>query len=252
MKNIKKRPLITAVSAVVLSASPYAVQAEDSVSFTFAPPPITSPADQVSKLGFNFISLEMDMPATDGSGAIETTEYTLVGMNFLTKNQGLFLSGGLMAGSDDSDVNSITGLNFNVGYEGVSDSGFGASAAVGMNMVYVETDMTGGAFYYYNETTITTVQLSLAIQQRIALGANAGITPYVNVVLNMGGTGTSDTTIITGFPALDGTTSTTVDVEPYTSTQIGFDIDIANFSIAALVQESDNSSITSLNFGFEF
>lgn len=238
------------VGAAALLLQQTVLAADDSsLSFTFAPPPITSPEEQVSKLAFNIVSLEYDTHDSQ-SGAESTTEFTLIGLNFLTKNQGVFLSGGMIAGSDDTDTNSLTGLNVNVGFEGVSDSGFGGSLALGMNLLYLETDMTSGSPYFYSETTMTTLNLNLAVQQRIALGAQAGITPYIIVAYNMGGSGTTDTTIIAS--GYSNSSSTTFDVDPFVSTQIGFDIDIGGLSLAAMVQESDNSSLTSLNIGFEF
>lgn len=66
----------------------------------------------------------------------------------------------------------------------------------------------------------------------------------------LGGTGSSDTTIIAVGYADQSTT--TFDIDPYMSTQVGVDIDVAGFSLAAFFQESDNSSVTSVNLGFEF
>lgn len=238
-----------AVPGVLMLACQSAWAEDSSISFTFAPPPITSPGQHVNKMAFNAVSMEYDS-VDPVSGDETTSEFSLVGLNFLTKNNGVFLSGAMVAGSDDADINSLTGMNFTAGYEGVSDGGFGMSGSLGMNLLYLETDMTSGTPYFYSETTMTTMQLNLAVQQRIALGDHAGITPYVTVAYMLGGTGSSDTTIIAVGYADQSTT--TFDIDPYMSTQIGFDIDVAGFSLAAFFQESDNSSVTSVNLGFEF
>lgn len=222
--------------------------AEDTLSFSFSPPPITRPGEQVNKLGFNFTSLEYE--TTDVDGNITTTDFSLFGMNMLTKNNGGFFAGSLVSGSDEQDITRVTGLNFNGGGELKSESGFAMSVGLGFNLIYVVVDMTDSANYFYSETTMTTMQLDFALQQRIALGDSAGITPYISMAYVMMGSGTTDTTVVVLGNSY--TSSTEVEVDPYVSTQIGLDIDFAGMSLAAMVQESDNTSITSLNFGFEF
>lgn len=245
MRNLPLCGLVLVSAMSCLSSPSYA---EDTLSFSFSPPPITRPGEQVSKLGFNFTNLEYE--TTDVNGDVTTTEFSLVGMNMLTKNNGAFFAGSLITGSDEQDITSVSALNFNGGGELKGESGFAMSVGLGFNLIYVVVDMTDSATYFYSETTMTTMQLDFALQQRIALGASAGITPYISMAYVMLGSGTSETTVIVAGNSY--ISSTEVEVDPYVSTQIGLDIDFAGMSLAAMVQESDNTSITSLNFGFEF
>lgn len=237
------------VTVMLVSTCPSVVLAEDTVSFTFAPPPITSPNESVTKIRTNLTMLEIESGVA-GQQSGESSSFMVLGFNFLTKQQGLYLSGGMIAGGDDTSTTSLTGFNFGVGYEGVSESGFGASGGVGMDLIFMETNKNTSTGYFYNETGITTLSFNFAVQQRVELGSGVGLTPYVSMILNMGGSGYSDTTVSSsGYYSY---TSTPVEVDPYSTTQIGFDIDIESFSLSALVQQTENTSLTSFNFGLEF
>ncbi|MCP5350117.1 MAG: autotransporter domain-containing protein [Oceanospirillaceae bacterium] len=245
MRKLLIGSLLLAGGQALLTPQSYA---DDSLSFTFSPPPITRPGEQVNKFGFNFTSLEFE--STDTNGYATTTEFSLVGLNMLTKNHGGFFGMSLVTGSDDQDITSVTALNFNGGGEMKNDNGFAMSMGIGFNMIFVTVDMSDADNYFYSETSMGTLQFDLALQQRIALGDNFGITPYVSMSYMMLGSGTSTTTVIVMGNSYESTTD--VELDPYISTQVGLDMDIGGMSLAAMVQESDSTSMTSINIGFEF
>lgn len=106
------------------------------------------------------------------------------------------------------------------------------------------TEFDGSDIYF--ETEITTFQVSASIQQRFPVADRVGITPYLLLNAVLFGSGTVDS----NTPA--GVDSTDIDVDAYLGFTLGFDVDFNGYSIAALYQSVDDSSVTSLSFGFEF
>lgn len=231
------RTVQTALTAVCVLSSPYLL-ADSSLSFSFAPPPITSIVDdgeRVNKVTLGYTFLEYDSSEA-------SQEFSLLSANILSKKDSTFFSLGLTSGEDDTGNIYLLGLNGQYGIERAINKEASWSVAGGLSYLYTEFDSSD----IYSETEIVTGQVSASIQQRFPLAERVGITPYLLVNAVLFGTGSGFTNISSGVVDYD------IDIDPYVGITLGFDLDFHGYSLAALYQSADDSSITSLSFGFEF
>ena len=102
-------------AAVLVSAYVPSTYAEGNISFSFSPPPITSvaaPGERINKGSVGYTLVE-----------IEDTEFSLLNLNLLTKQDGLFGSLGFVTGEDDTGNVYMSGLAVMAGIERMLDGG---------------------------------------------------------------------------------------------------------------------------------
>lgn len=223
-------------AAVLVSAYVPSTYAEGNISFSFSPPPITSvaaPGERINKGSVGYTLVE-----------IEDTEFSLLNLNLLTKQDGLFGSLGFVTGEDDTGNVYISGLAAMAGIERMLDGGAAVALGIGLNYLYTEFEST--ALDIYSETYITTVPAMASIQKRFVINDAAGITPYLILNAVLLGSASTDTN------SAAGVTSSEYDFDPYLGIQLGADIDFSGYSLGAFYQSADDSSVTSLTFSFEF
>ena len=225
-------------AAVMVTAYVPTTHAEGNISFSFSPPPVTSvagPGQSINKgnVGVTFLEFE----AGD-----ETTEFSLLNLNLLSKNDGKYWSLGLVSGEDDTGAISMLGLAGMVGVEQISPSGVIISAGVGVNYLYTEFDSA----LVYAETYLTTIPANVTFQKRFALDERIGVTPYLTLNAVPFGFGTVDSNSVGGVSSED------IEFDPYLGLQLGFDVDLNGVSLSAYYQSADDSSVTNLSVGFEF
>lgn len=223
---------------------PATVYADDQISFSFAPPPITKQAEdgkQVSKLNIGVTNMEFE-------SEVNTQEFSIYSVNYLSKQKGDFASLSLSLGEDDAGTTSLAMLGTQLGIERFATDTTAFSMALNLNLMSMsmdaEIDIPGS---YYSQTISTdtamlTYGVNAALQQEIRLGNNISMTPYIMGNYVAGGFGSSES----------NGTSTDIEIDPYFGLQLGLDISIGGISLASFYQETDTSNITSLSFGFEF
>lgn len=225
------------VSTACLLSSPF-LFADSSLSFSFAPPPITSVSDsgeRINKATFGYTSLEYESDDFN-------QEFTLLGANWLSKQDGQFFSLGVTTGEDDTGDVYLLGFTGQYGLEQALQQGALWSIAGGLSYLYTEFDSNDSYF----ETELITLQGTASIQQRFPVADRVGVTPYLLLTAVLLGTGTVDSNTVGGVDSSD------IDIDPYLGFTLGFDVDFNGYSIAAMYQSADESSVTSVSFGFEF
>ncbi len=222
-----RRLLIGLIAAFLLFSAPVIA---DDITLSFAPAPITSPWDpedgdpgRQHRIGVNALTIEQD---TDNG----PSDFSMVGVTYVTKQEGEFFSGGLAAGEDDAGFVDLFVLNLRWGMEMGDPEGVAYSGSFGTDIFTVDVD---GGDDFSSDTIIGTLSAQFSVQNRIPLAdGRMGFTPYATVNAVLFGNGT----VNTRFRDAQGTLqrdSSDVDVDSTIGLQLGFDLDLGGYSLAA-------------------
>lgn len=212
--------------------------AEDTVSFTFAPPPVTKPQTEGTsdKLTLSMVSID----STAGGIDLSMSGWDIGGVSRQT-NEKIGFSGQGHIGriTDDDDTIDSVNMGFSGNVETYLTPDKGTIVAGGLVMEFGNTTVDMGPSVDGSVSTLF-FGFQLSAQSRLPINEMVGVTPYV---LYKSLTGTADSTFG------GSTTSTDVDVSALT---FGVDVDIMQFSVAAMIQSTDDTDVTMFTLGINF
>ncbi len=212
--------------------------AEDTVSFTFAPPPVTKPqAEGTSdKVSLSVVSIDSTAGGVDLSmsgwdlGMVSRTAGQQLGFSMLTHVGRIT--------DDDDTIDSVNlGLSGNIETYLTPDKG--AIGAAGLVMEFSNTTIDISPTVDGDIATLF-LGFQLSAQNRFPINEFMGVTPYV---LYKSLTGTAESRI--------GSTNTSTDVDVSALT-FGVDVDVMQFSVAAMIQSTEDTDVTMLTLGLNF
>lgn len=243
MKSPAIRPTALAAILLALAAPTALAQSNNTVTFSFAPPPITevvAPNESANRINFTY--LEVDVPnnpirgiGLDYVGRRAGAErfglsYTLRGLGLSDENG--TMSGGMLGGSIGPEIYLGEGRN--------------TILFAGLSMDVVAFTVTGPGFEA--RTAGVTGGLQAGLQHHFKFSNSFSLIPYVV----FGTTSSSFTT--TSEVTVGGNTfeSTSDSTSSSTTTTIGFDLTFSDISIGALANTGGDNDVTMLRFGFKF
>ena len=237
------RSTLIALSLLGLAAPGAFAQSSNTVTFSFAPPPITEvvlPNESANQVNFTY--LEVDVPRNPITGI--GIDYVgrragaeSFGLSFTLRGLGLTdkestTSGGMFGGSIGPEI--YLGANRNT------------ILFAGLSLDVIALTITGPGFEA--RTTGVTGGLQLGLQHHFKVSESFTMIPYlVFGTTSSSFTTTSDVTVGSStFTTTSDTTSSS------TTTTIGFDMTFSDISIGALANTGGDNDVTMLRFGFKF
>lgn len=243
MKIVPKMVAAFVGVTCILAAGLATAQSSNSVSFSFAPPPITElvgPDQSADRLNFTY--LKVDVPGNPMIG---------IGMDFVGRRAGSG-SGGLSftlrgLGLTDEE-NTMGGGMFggSVGPELYLGENRNTILFAGISMDFLAINMTGP--FIDVRTTGLSLGLQIGAQHHFKLGDSVSLIPYV--VLGTTNSSFSTTTEIQFGSSTS--TSTSESTSSYTTTTLGFDMTVGDVSLGALANTGGDNDVTMIRLGFRF
>lgn len=241
MQNVS-RLMLSGIAAAGLLAAPaaFAQSSDNSVSFTFAPPPITALVGaNESASRVNLTYLQIDVP---------DDPFRAAGVDFVSRKGNSSGSGGF----------AFTGRGMGLWNDSETTSGFLLGGGLGPEIYFGERNNTilfvgisGDFMYLYSSTAFADVTttggmlgVQAALQHHVEFGDNVSFIPYVAV----SATSSSFTTTI----ETSSTSSSTDSSSSSTSTTIGFDLKLSGISLGALANTGGDNNVKMFRIGFNF